>query len=68
MWTKEFWLDLLERTIATFAEVMLGYITVKNGPINWREGLSVAGVAALGAVFKCIVLKSRTIHKDDSLE
>ena len=68
MWTKEFWLDLLERAIATFAEVMLGYITITDAPIDWPTALKMSGVAVLGAIFKCIVLKSRTVPKDDSLE
>ena len=63
MWTKEFWMDLLERSIATFAETMLGFLAV-GGTIDWKHALSVSAVAFLTAVFKCIVLRARTAPKE----
>lgn len=63
MWTKEFWMDLLERSIATFAEVMLGFLAL-GGDIDWKHALSVSAVAFLTAVFKCIVLRARIAPKE----
>lgn len=57
MRTKEFWLDLLERCIATFAEAMLGFLTVgvAISEVDWLMALSVSGVATMVTVCKCFM-------------
>lgn len=56
---KQFLKDLLERSIATFAEAMLGCIgaTAMIGDVDWVVALSTAGLATLVTVLKCIVAK-----------
>lgn len=56
MWTWEFWSDTLERAVYTFAEAMLGYMTVGGfSDIDWKHALSVSGVAFIATIFKCIL-------------
>lgn len=54
---KEFIKDLAERVICTFAESLLGTIgaTATFGEVNWGLAFSVAGLASLVSVLKCIV-------------
>lgn len=59
MFTWEFWSDCLERAIYTFAEAMIGYLAVNSlADVDWINGLSVAGVAFLATIFKCIIAKA----------
>lgn len=57
--TKEFWLDLAERCIATFAETFLGFIVVEGvsglETIEWIPALSVSAVATLASALKAFV-------------
>lgn len=57
MTTKEFWIDLVERSVATFAEAMLGFLTIGMAieQIDWLMALSVSGVAVMVTVLKCFV-------------
>lgn len=57
LFTKEFWLETLERSIKTFAEVVLSMITVGQTflDINWLNVLSVSGVAVVISIFTSIV-------------
>lgn len=57
MTTKKFWIDLIERCIATFAEAMLGFLTVGMAlnEIDWLMALSVSGVAVMVTVCKCFI-------------
>lgn len=54
---KSFIKDLIERAIVTFAEAMLGFMSVGQafGDIDWVMALSVSGVAVLVSVLKSIV-------------
>ena len=56
IWTKEFWLDTLERSIATAIEVALTYITLGMTltDINWVEVGSAAAVGFGYTVLKCL--------------
>lgn len=59
MWTKEFWLDTLERSVCTFAEAMVGYMAVNTlAEVDWINALSVSGVAFIVTVLKCIIFKA----------
>lgn len=57
--TKEFWTDLAERCIATFAETFLGFIVVEGvsglDTIEWIPALSVSAVATLASALKAFV-------------
>lgn len=57
MRTKYFWVDLLERSIATFAEAMLGFLTfgVAINDVNWAQAVSVSLVATMISVCKCFI-------------
>ena len=57
MTRKEFYIDLLERALATFAEAMLGFLTfgVAINDINWSQAFSVSIVATMISVCKCFV-------------
>ena len=52
---KNWWKAAAVRTIKTFAETMIGLITVGQafGEINWLHAVSVSGVAALVAFLTC---------------
>lgn len=54
---RQFFIDLAERSIATFAEAMLGFLTVgvALNEIDWLMALSVSGVAVMITVCKCFV-------------
>lgn len=69
MTTKEFWIDLLERSVATFAEAMLGFLTIGMAieQIDWLMALSVSGVAVMVTVLKCFVKvkPSESVHFED---
>lgn len=69
MTTKKFWIDLIERCIATFAEAMLGFLTVGMAlnEIDWLMALSVSGVATLVTVCKCFIKAkpSESVHIED---
>ena len=54
---KEFYIDLLERALATFAEAMLGFLTfgLALSEINWAQAISVSLVATMISVCKCFV-------------
>lgn len=57
--TKEFWTDLAERCISTFAETFLGFIVVEGvsglETIEWIPALSVSAVATLASVLKAFI-------------
>lgn len=57
MTRKEFYIDLLERALATFAEAMLGFLTfgLALSEINWAQAISVSLVATMISVCKCFV-------------
>lgn len=52
----KWWLAAGTRTIKTFAEAMIGLITVGQafGEVNWLHAVSVSGVAALVAFLTCL--------------
>ena len=57
MFTKEFWMDLVERVISTFAETFVGCVTIGAGfgQIDWIEILSISGVAAVTTLLKAFI-------------
>lgn len=65
---KEFWKDTGYRCAWTFAQALLGYITVGQAvtEVNWIQGLSVAFVAALVCFLKQIVkhFKGLTVEQE----
>ena len=55
---KTFIKDVAERSIKTFAQVMLSFIGVEGlafGDVDWVKALSVAGLAALASVLTSII-------------
>lgn len=59
---KEFWIDTAYRCLWTFAEAMLGCITIGQTitEIHWVHALSVSAVATLICLLKQIAKKSDT--------
>lgn len=57
MFTLTFWKDALERAAKTFAQGVLGLLTIGNGfgAVNWGHTLSVAGVMALASILTSVV-------------
>lgn len=55
---KKFLIDMLERSIATFAEAMLGFVSIglAFNEIDWVHALSVSTVAMLVSILKCFAL------------
>ena len=60
MWTKEFWKDTAERTIYTFAEILLGFLTADQlvAEVDWRNALITSGIAALATILKCLLVQA----------
>lgn len=60
MWTKRFWLSLVERAIKTFVQALiaiwpLGDAALGLFDVDWRKSVSVAGMAALVSVATSIL-------------
>lgn len=58
LFTVPFWQDTLERTIGTFVQAgiaAVGADTIGIIDVDWTQTASVAGLAALVALGKCIV-------------
>lgn len=62
LFTKAFWFDLAERTIATGAQTAIAVLAVETGlsNVDWSHVGSVSGLAALIAALKCFALIRRT--------
>lgn len=64
--SKSFWSGLLERSVSTFAQVIVGAIgvAVANGAgileINWKSAASVAAAATVVAVLKAFASPAET--------
>jgi hypothetical protein len=64
--SKSFWSGLLERSVSTFAQVILGAIgvAIANGAgileINWKSAASVAAAATVAAVLKAFASPAET--------
>jgi hypothetical protein len=64
--SKVFWIDTLDRAIATFAQASIGALTASATgilDIEWQQTLSVSGFAALVSV-----LTSIAFRRGDTLE
>lgn len=61
LFTKLFWVDAFERILATFGEVMLGFLAVDASPVqvNWSLALYVASIASGAALLKAIVAAAK---------
>lgn len=57
MRSKQFWLDLVERALKTFAQALLAVLTVgvPIWEINWAEGVGIAATAAVISALTSIV-------------
>lgn len=67
MFSLEFWKATLERVVVTFAEAFGGYIVIagfSDLSFDWGHTASVAGMASLLALLKCIVATSPVIPGD----
>lgn len=63
IWTKDFWLALFERVVATFVQVLLAVIAVDGFDFvqaDWREILATAGIAAGVAFLKGLLANLAT--------
>ena len=55
---KDFIKDLVERAVKTFAQVLLGFVSVEGlafGDVDWLKVLSVAGLATLASILTSII-------------
>jgi hypothetical protein len=60
MWSKRFWLSLVERALKTFAQALiaiwpLGDAALGLVDVDWRKSMSIAGLAAAVSVLTSIV-------------
>nr|DAR58583.1 MAG TPA: holin [Bacteriophage sp.]DAR83230.1 MAG TPA: holin [Caudoviricetes sp.] len=60
--SKSFWSGLLERSISTFAQSLLGALVVGSSvvDIDWNTALGIAGTATLAAVLKAFAAPAET--------
>ena len=60
--SKSFWSGLLERSVATFAQSLLGALVVGSSvvDIDWKTALGIAGTATLAAVLKAFATPAET--------
>lgn len=60
--SKSFWSGLLERSISTFAQSLLGVLVVGSSvvDIDWKTALGIAGTATLAAVLKAFAAPAET--------
>ena len=60
--SKSFWSGLLERSISTFAQSLLGVLVVGSSvvDIDWKTALGIAGTATLAAVLKAFATPAET--------
>ena len=66
---KKYIIDVLERTIGTFAEALIGAIgaSATFGEVNWGFAFSTAGLASLITVLKCLAALKTGEKKSASL-
>ena len=69
MWTKRFWLSLVERALKTFAQTLIALWPLGENAfglldVDWKSSLSVAGLAA--AVSALTSIASASIGPDGS--
>lgn len=60
--SKSFWSGLLERSISTFAQSLLGALVVGASvvDIDWKTALGIAGTSTLAAVLKAFATPAET--------
>lgn len=60
--SKSFWSGLLERSISTFAQSLLGALVVGSSvvDIDWKTALGIAGTATLASVLKAFAAPAET--------
>lgn len=61
IYTKDFWKDTAERTIATMAETAAGFLgaAVMISDVNWQAMVSATAIAGAVTVLKCIVFATK---------
>lgn len=64
---KEFWKDTALRCLWTFAEAMLGFVTIGQAmtDISWKHALSVSAVAVIVCLIKQLGVYARNNVKED---
>lgn len=52
MRSKQFWLDLLERAVKTFAQTLLAWLVVDQTvwEMDWEQGLGLAATATVASI------------------
>ena len=62
MWTKRYWLALLERAVKTFAQALaaLLVVDVAGAPLDWPAMLLTAALATLASVLTSIATNVAT--------
>lgn len=65
---NDFIKDLLERVLATVAEVLLGYIAMAETiyEIDWKFAFGICAVAALATALKAIVKEFKAKHTESN--
>lgn len=65
MFSKEFWMDTLERTIYTMAECALASLgtTAMITEVNWSVVASTTAISGIITVLKCITLETKKGNK-----
>lgn len=59
---KQFWIDTLDRGVATFAQSLAGALGIDQTGIldlDWTQGLSLAGAITLASVLTSIAFRGR---------
>lgn len=56
MWAVDFWKDVAERAIKTFAQALISVLTVGTPimQLDWVDGLGIGATAAVVSVFTSI--------------
>lgn len=60
--SKSFWTGLLERSISTFAQSLLGAIVIGSSVVDldWKSSLGIAATATLASVLKSFAAPAET--------
>lgn len=61
LFTPLFWIDAFERVVATFAEVLLGFLLIDATKIviDWTLAFQVAAIAGFAALLKAVAAAAK---------